>query len=151
MWLLIEPRISLSAGPSLTPRPLNAGPAFLESTVSQVQLDEVLVMYLQFRRQLLEIVHRGAIEPNGDLTLELLRVGILMRLGKIVLFRHRILQYTSSSCAVRVANVPHETSGLPANFSRTFRVIVETASSTNSAATQVIDPTENTAPPWSRS
>jgi hypothetical protein len=49
--------------------PLNAGTPFLQSAVSQKQVDEILIRHTQFRRHLLEVRHCYGIEADGDLTL----------------------------------------------------------------------------------
>jgi hypothetical protein len=57
--------------------PLNSGAPFLHGTVSQEQVNEVLIRHPQLGSLVLEVVDRHGVEANGDLTLELLGVGIL--------------------------------------------------------------------------
>jgi hypothetical protein len=45
-----------------------------------------LIRHPEFCRHLLEICHRRRVQADGDLTLELLGVGILAGFGKIVFF-----------------------------------------------------------------
>ena len=69
----------------------------MHSTVPQEQIDEVLIRHAELRRHLLEVLHRRRIKPNRHLTLQLLRVGVLSRTGKIIFRSHFNLQYIASS------------------------------------------------------
>ena len=53
-------------------RPLNARAALLLSTLSQEQVEEVLIGHTQFRRESLEVGHGDRIQAKGYLALELL-------------------------------------------------------------------------------
>jgi hypothetical protein len=69
-------------------RPLNGWAPFLRGTVSE-KINEVLIGHPQFSAHLLEVFDGCGIEPDLDLTLELLSVGILTGFGKIVIFSDR--------------------------------------------------------------
>src|ERR1017187_1966077 len=88
------------------PGPLNDRTSFPHGAIPQEQIDEVLIGHPKFGGQFLEVVYRRNIQPNGDLALELIGVGVLAGLGKIIFASHRRLQYTSSSCLVaRLAEI----------------------------------------------
>jgi hypothetical protein len=57
--------------------------AFLQSAVSQKQVDEILIRHTQFYRHLLEVVHRYRVQADGDLTLELPGIPILAGFRKL--------------------------------------------------------------------
>jgi hypothetical protein len=71
---------------------LNRWTPLLRRTISEEQIDEVLIRHPQLGRHFLEVVYRRGVKANRDLTLELLGVRILAGLGKIVLFSHLGLQ-----------------------------------------------------------
>jgi hypothetical protein len=71
---------------------MNRWASLLQGAVSEEQIDEVLVGHALVRRHFLEVVHGNGVEPDRNLTLELLRVRALAGLGKIVLFSHRSFQ-----------------------------------------------------------
>jgi hypothetical protein len=75
-------------------RPLNRWPALTHCTVSQVQIDKVLIRHAQIGGHLLEVVYRCGIQSNGDLALELLCVRIFSRLRKIVITSYWILLHS---------------------------------------------------------
>jgi CRP-like cAMP-binding protein len=76
---------------------LNRRTKLLHCAIAQKQIHQVLIRHPQFRRHLLEVIHRRRIQANGDLALQLLHVRVLPGSGKIVFGSHRKLQYTLSS------------------------------------------------------
>jgi hypothetical protein len=79
---------------------LNCRTALIHRAVSQKQIDEILIWHPQLSRHFLKVVHGSGIETNGDLTLELVRVGVLAGIGKVVFCSHFNLQYIASSSVV---------------------------------------------------
>jgi hypothetical protein len=84
-------------------RPLNRWPALAHCTVSQVQIDKVLIRHAQIGGHLLEVVYRCGIQSNGDLALELLCVRIFSRLRKIVITSHRRFLHRLVGSAKRIS------------------------------------------------
>jgi hypothetical protein len=67
-------------------RPLEAWAPFLLGTVAQEQVDQVLVRNSKFSGSLFEVGDGCRIEPNRDLSLEELGIGILAGRGEVVFF-----------------------------------------------------------------
>src|SRR5438105_1672287 len=87
-------------------RPLNRWATLMQSAVSQVEIDEILIRHTEIGRHLFEVFYGCRVQPNGDLTLELLGVRILSGFRKIVFTSHRRLQCISSSCGLaRLAEI----------------------------------------------
>ena len=56
--------------------------------VPQIEVDQALIRQILLLRQILEVLDSVFIQPDRDLLLELLGVGILGRFGKIVVVTH---------------------------------------------------------------
>ena len=70
--------------------PLDSQPLSTRGAFTQIEIDQRLVRNTHLVRERLEVVERTVINPNRDLPLQALRVGVRLCLGKIVSLSHRL-------------------------------------------------------------